>query len=324
MDRLLTSRAAFALGASCVLCATFVTVASDAAVRQGVNPDLTFPKIDGTLNVGVKKVDITDTTTAAGTTSDATLIFSPSVGSGQLLTWVSDTLSGRGSAKTLPVVELDFGFKELSVETFNNVSIAEIDFPELDVRVNTTAFWTVKLTNAVTSKVAGSHAVQPSPASTPTNLTKTDNFTVHVDGIDLKWATKVTPIVVRTPMTPPAPTKEAEPSMRPRVLGAAAVERPLGKIRPLTSSANVSNFVVTVGAAGPAAVSYQQIQQWVSSGGAPKAGSIDYLLPNLTQVLCTASFTSLSATRVTASNNALHTAEVELKASGLRLSCPGI
>jgi hypothetical protein len=324
MVRLVTGRVSFALGASCVLCATLVTVASDAAVTRPVaNPDLIVPRIDGTLNVGVKTVDITDTTTATGTTSDASLTFSPSAGTTQLLTWVTDTLSGRGSAKTLAVVELDFAFKEQSVETFNNVSIAEIDFPALDARVNTTAFWTVKLTNAVTSKAAGSHLPQPSPAKTPAKLTKTNNFKVQVDGLDFKWATKVTPLVVRASLNPAAPPKVVEPGLRPRVLAAAPVEPGLAKLNPPTSSVSLSNFVITVNTTGPGAASYQQIQQWVSSGGAPKVGSIDYLLPNLTQALCTASFTGLSATKVTA-NNSTSSADIELKVSGVRIACPGI
>lgn len=321
MNRVLMNKVVF--GASCVLGATLVSVASDAAVPRAGNPDQ-IPKIDGTLNVGVTKVDITDTTTAAGTTSDATLTFAPNVGTTQLLSWVGETLAGRGSVKTVPVLELDFNHTDVSVETFNNVSIAEVGFPALDATSSTPAYWTVKLTNAVTSKVAGSHTSQSAPPTT-TLKTQSNNYKVDIAGLDMKWTMKVAPIVVRTAMIP-APTKLAEAPLsplRPRVASEVAPTAPvLGKSTAPTSTATISNFVLTFNT-GAGAAAYVQIQQWVSSGGASKAGTIQYLAPNLTTVLCVASFASLSATKITA-NSAIHRADVELTASGLRLSCPGI
>lgn len=323
MNRVLTSKVVF--GASCVLGATLVTVASDAAVPRAGNPDQ-IPRIDGTLNVGVTKVDITDTTTTGGTTSDATLTFAPNVGTTQLLSWVGETLAGRGSVKTVPVLELDFNHTDVSVETFNNVSIAEVGFPALDATSSTPAYWTVKLTNAVTSKVAGSHTSQSAPPTT-TLKTQSNNYKVDIAGLDMKWTMKVAPIVVRTAMIPaPAPAKLAEAPLsplRPRVASEVAPTAPvLGKSTAPTSTATISDFVLTFNT-GAGAAAYVQIQQWVSSGGASKAGTIQYLAPNLTTVLCVASFASLSATKITA-NSTTHRADVELKASGLRLSCPGI
>ena len=122
------------------------------------------------------------------------------------------------------------------------------------------------------------------------------------------------------------PGSQPTPTLVNVMSGIASGLPTLGKsIAPTTSTATVSTFVLTTHTTASAAAPSLQLQQWVSSGGASKAGSIQYLAPDLTTVLCVATLTSLSATKFTTNNSGqIHTADVELKAGAVRLSCPGI
>jgi len=66
----------------------------------------TCVKLDGAPAPGVTAT-VVDTQTAAGTTTAATLMVSPSIAGPATLSWLTGTLDGRGSKKSVELLRLD-------------------------------------------------------------------------------------------------------------------------------------------------------------------------------------------------------------------------
>ncbi len=307
------------LGASCVL-ASLATLGATARAAvttslHGFSQDTCGVKIDGVMNMGIHAVPVTDHISSSGTTSDASIVFTPSTNSPQLLAWVNEALGGHNSVRNIQVPTLDSAYKDTTIETINKVSIVEVDFPVLSASTsNAFAYLTVKLTpNAASSSVAGSHTVQGAPTSIADKALLANWFKLEIDGLDLRFAKSVNAFAVTTPMNvPTAEARRAETA--PNMIVTKA----------LTSSVSAQNVVFSV-AMNPA--QYQPIAAWVSSGGAAKAGSIQYLSPvgttTTVNTICVLSFASMTPVRINA-NNATQIADVEVRVSGLKLTCPGI
>lgn len=272
-----------------------VTDAATSTRNYGTN-QITVVSVDGTP-VRVRTVDVVDTATASGTTSQATIQFQ--AGRDTLSRWMAATVSNGGSRKDIAIESLDYSGNVQAIENLKNVSIQEIDFPALDAIGKSAAIWGVKTTAGSSTRAAGSGTVS---SSTAKSLYE-NGFRLQIDGFDPSAVIKIDPIVARSTLL------RTDPRL---AIGTVRTgETTTGG----TSSTAFSNLVVYVATSKAA-----PYQQWLSSGHAPRNGVLTFLEPDMKTAYCTAKLSGLVVTKITTDSTTTRS-RIEMTLPAMSLSC---
>jgi len=305
-----THRPRMFLGGLVVATAAAVALSADSAaalterVYTGGPPAC---RIDGGAAELLARATVIDTTTASGTTSEATLQVPPQT-SRALLAWFGQIFAGTATApKRVELLQTNHALAITEVETFPRASIAWIQFPELDASSMSFLEWTVKLAPTATTRTAGAGSVTP-----PAALTKklvAGHFRFSLQGIDTSRVTKIQSIVVTprraAPTTPtiirtPTPFRTTDPA--------------------LATPPAISNLVFWMDTARA-----QAVTQWLTSGAEPRSGSIAHLRADLVTTQCTTTLSKIVVKTVTTETvtgpGGSQQSRVEATVGDIRLTC---
>lgn len=285
-----------ATGGLLLLAASSAARVTDAASTRNYGTNqITVLSVDG-APVRVRTVDVVDTATASGTTSQATIQFQ--AGRDTLSRWMAATVSNGGSRKDIAIESLDYNGNVQAIENVKNVSIQEIDFPALDAAGKSIAIWGVKTTAGPSMRVAGSGTVS---LSTAKSLYES-GFRLQIDGFDPSAVVKIDPIVARSTLL------RTEPRLAIGTLRA-------GETTGGTSSTAFSNLVIYVPTSKAA-----PYQQWLSSGHAPRNGVLTFLEPDMKTAYCTAKISGLVVTKISTDSTTTRS-RIEMTLPAMNLSC---
>lgn len=268
-------------------------------------------RIDGGAAELLARATVIDTTTASGTTSEATLQVPPQT-SRALLAWFGQVFAGTATApRRLELLQTNHALAIIEVERFPGASIAWIQFPEVDASSASFLEWTVKLAPTTTTRAAGAGSV-PAPA-TPTKKLASGHFRFSLEGIDTSRTTKIQSIVV-TPA-------RAAPTMPTIVRAPTPTPTPLRSTDPAPATPpRISNLVFWMDTARA-----QAVTQWLTSGAEPRSGSIAYLRADLVTTQCTTTLSKIVVKSVTTETvtgpAASQSSRVEATIGGIRLAC---
>ena len=115
-------------------------------------------------------------------------------------TWLSDTLTGKDPQRDGALRVLDFDRKEREAVTFTNALVTEVGFPALDAASRETFHVTVRIAAEHVERGRGSGAAFAAPVGRKQALVS--NFSVSLDGLDLKRVSRVGPLTVRPSEVP--------------------------------------------------------------------------------------------------------------------------
>jgi|SwirhirootsSR2_FD_contig_111_466692_length_3627_multi_6_in_0_out_0_3 phage tail-like protein len=203
--------------------------------------------------------------------------------------WIKDSFDHKYTRKNGAIIAADYNYKEHSRLTFTNALVTEIGFPALDAASKDAAKMTIKLSPEITRQtqtsggpsIAGKFAIDQKvqkkwlPA----------NFRLRVDGLDLACArvNKIEAIVVKQKV----------------------IEHAVGEFRDYEKEPahlEVPNLVITFPESHADEV-YKWHENFVIKGvngdDQEKSGQLEYLTPDLKEVLFTLQFQHLGIFKLT-------------------------
>ena len=218
-----------------------------------------------------------------------------------LLDAVKAALDGTATRRNGTIVEYDYNYKELSRLNFSNALITEIGFPALDASSKDAAYLTIRFTPETTAFLPGNGSLNGTPADQKSaKKWLCSNFRLTIDGLDCTRVNKVECLTVRQEV----------------------VDDSVGELRVTTlkpSTLDIPNLVVTL--AQSAAQSFYDwhrsfVIEGKNSSDQEKSGAIEFLSPNLTEVLFKLEFSNLGIFRLTvdrtAGNDTIQRAKAEM------------
>jgi hypothetical protein len=191
--------------------------------------------------------------------------------------WLQSSLGCQSVRKDGAIVGTDFKGAERSRRTFTQVLITEIVLPALDAADKDAAQMTVTIAPEVTRRVKGSgQAVLACPGAKVQKKWLSSNFRLTIDGLDCTKVNKVEALTIKQKV----------------------VENPVGEDRDPGEQRRVEfpNLVVTL-AESAAESFFDWHEDFVIKGNSSseeeKNGKLEYLAPNLSDVLFTIEFHNL-------------------------------
>jgi phage tail-like protein len=216
--------------------------------------------------------------------------------------WIQDSFNHQYSRRNGAIIGADYNFKEYSRLTFTNGLISEIGLPALDASSKDAAKMSLKMTPEYTrttttqgggASIAGKYAINAGVQKKWTPA----NFRLRIDGLE-DPCTRVTKIEAIT-------------------LKQKNVDNAVGEMRDFEREPaylEVPNLVITT-AESHALPIYQWHEDFVIKGNngdaAEKGGTLEFLTPNLQEVLFTLTFAHLGVFKITPD-------KVESGAEGIR------
>lgn len=200
--------------------------------------------------------------------------------------WLVDTTSPKGAArKNGAVISADYNYKEMSRMTFTNALITEIGMPALDATSKDAAKMTIKITPEITRRAAAS-GTSAGAAAMPKIQKKwlPANFRLKIDGLEeaCKAVARIEAITIKQKVASNATGELRDYQKEP-----AHLEFP--------------NLVVTIDESH-AQKFYDWHEDFVIKGNnsdnAEKGGTLEYLTPDLKEVLFTLTFANLGIFRM--------------------------
>jgi hypothetical protein len=307
-NRMLPLRTALPVG----LCLVALGVTASLSAR-GADARSDTKRFFVTVGSGVPvatSATVTDTTARDGTVSaNGTLTVTPLEVDRYLAEWMKLTTTRGAQPQAIILSTTSWDMKVLDEENMLSATLTEIDLP--GVALDHQSKDPLKLTVHMTSPTV--RHVTPTPNETIRASFATDQkdammgeFRVSIDGIDCSKVTALGPISVT-----------ASGIGGPRALPAPVVARLGQPAAPAPSPVSVSNFVLTVPAAA-----IPQFQQWLSSGRAPKNGSLAWFTSNLdVEQLLVVNLTNLVVTSVTTSGAS---GQVTMSVGGISVTFPRV
>ncbi|HWI53171.1 MAG TPA: phage tail protein [Symbiobacteriaceae bacterium] len=198
--------------------------------------------------------------------------------------WIAGTLAGNYARKNGAIIAADFDGKEVSRLEFAYALITEIGFPALDAASKDAAKLTVKFAPEYTRHVKGSGKTIKAPVSTKQKQWLPANFRLRIAGLEeaTSRVNKIEAITIKQKVVENAVGEE-----RDYELEAASVEIP--------------NLVITFPESHADAV-YNWMDDFVIRGNnseeQEKSGSLEFLSPDLKEVLFRLEFNGLGLFRV--------------------------
>lgn len=202
--------------------------------------------------------------------------------------WMKDSFDHKYSRKNGAIIAADYGYKELSRLTFTNALITEVGFPALDAASKDAAKMTIKFSPEYTRQTLskGGGGTIANKYANKQDVQKKwlpSNFRLKIDGLDCTKVNKVEAITVKQKV----------------------VENPVGELRDYQKEPahlEIPNLVVTF----PESHSdefYKWHEDFVIKGNngddKEKGGSLEFLTPNLSEVLFTVTFEHLGIFKCT-------------------------
>ncbi len=193
--------------------------------------------------------------------------------------WLQVTVDQKYQRKNGAIVTADSNLKEVSRLNFYNALITEIGFPALDAGSKDAAKMTVKITPEYTDRAAsgGASSVKSGLGQSAQKKWLPSNFRLTIDGLDCTRVNKIGAITLRQHMVDNAVGELRDSQKEPAYL-------------------EVPNLVVTL-AESHAQEFYDWHQDFVIKGNngddKERNGALEYLTPNLKDVLFTLTFKHL-------------------------------
>jgi len=192
--------------------------------------------------------------------------------------WVAATLTQRFTRKDGTVVSVDSASKEVARLSFFNAIVREITFPALDAASKEAAQLTVRVSPEFARRSKGSGAKVTAPSAGKRQKTwLPSNFRLKIDSVDCKNVSKIQAITVE---------QKAEQSQ-------------VGEMRDAEKDpahAEIGDLVVTVAESHSADfVGWHDdfVIKGNNGAGAEKTGTLEFLAPDLKEVLFTLEFKGL-------------------------------
>jgi phage tail-like protein len=199
--------------------------------------------------------------------------------------WLVDTFDQKHTRKNGAVVSADYNYNETSRLTFFNALIKEIAFPTLDAASKDPAKLTVTFSPELTRRQKASGSVKGN-GYTGTQIQKKwlpSNFRLKIDGLDCTRVSRIEALVVKQ----------------------AIVENAVGEFRDFEKEPahlDIPDLVVTI-AESQAADFINWHEDFVINGhntdDREKNGTLEFLTPNLQEVLFTIGFQHLGIYKLT-------------------------
>lgn len=201
--------------------------------------------------------------------------------------WLQNFFGCEPTRKDGAILALDFKSTERSRRTFTQALLTEIGFPTADAAAKDSAFMTVKWSPEVTRRVKGSgQAVMSCGAGKLQKKWLPANFRLTIDGLDCTKVSKVDAITIKRKVS------------ESQIGDQRDIGREPGKLE-------FPNLVVTL-AESSAQSFFDWFEEFVIKGNngseGEKDGKLEYLAPNLADVLFTINFQSLGIFRLAQEN----------------------
>jgi T4-like virus tail tube protein gp19 len=198
--------------------------------------------------------------------------------------WIADTLAGKAPRKSGAIVAFDYTGTEERRLAFSGAMITEVGFPALDAAAKDAAHIAVKVTPELTQRQSGSGTktgVSMAKGDRPKQWLRS-NFRLTIDGLDCTRVNRIESLVVRQ----------------------AVMESAVGELRDYEkqpSAVDVGDLVLTLAeshAQGWYAWHHDFVVRGDSGAQFEKAGKLQFLAPNLQDVLFELSFRGLGIHRL--------------------------
>jgi phage tail-like protein len=198
--------------------------------------------------------------------------------------WLQETMAGQSSRKNGAIIAADYNYRETERLTFTNALITEISFPALDAASKDPAYITIKISPETTRRAKPTG--QPLPLlGAKHKQWLPANFRLRIDGLE-QSTSRVNKIEALT--------------VKQKVVTDAIGESRDYEIEP--TSLEIPNLVVTF-SEHEADAWYDWAESFIIAGenGADKEknGSLEFLAPNLKDVLFSLSFQHLGIFKLT-------------------------
>jgi phage tail-like protein len=201
--------------------------------------------------------------------------------------WVKDSFDHKYSRKNGAVIAADYDYKEHSRLSFFNALISEIGFPALDAGSKDPCKMSIKLKPEYTRQATGaSGSIAGGKYKNDQVVQKKwlpSNFRLKIDGLDCTRVNKIEALTVKQ----------------------KTVENAVGELRDYECEPaylEIPNLVVTL-AESHAAEFYKWHDDFVIKGNngdaAEKGGTLEFLAPNMSDVLFTVTFEHLGIFKLT-------------------------
>jgi T4-like virus tail tube protein gp19 len=204
---------------------------------------------------------------------DLMVMFGVGMGA-DLYEWLGDFFQCEPSRRSGAIVAADFDFKERSRRSFSEAVISEITFPALDGSSKDAAYLTVTLTPETIRPEKGSGKKVTGCEAKKQKLWKASNFRLTIDGLDGKAVSRVDAL-----------------TFTQKVVDVGGDVR-----RPEPAGIEVPNLVITL-AESSAQSFFDWFEDFVIDGNnsqeEEKGGMLEYLTPDLKDVLFTLTFKNL-------------------------------
>jgi len=204
--------------------------------------------------------------------------------------WIKDSFDHKHSRKNGAVIAANYDFKEVTRLTFTNALVTEIGYPALDAASKDAAKMTIKIAPEYTrwtQQAGGGQSISGKYANDAKVQKKwlPANFRLKIDGLEIPCSkvNKIEAIVVKQKVT----------------------ENPVGELRDYQKEpahVEIPNLVITF----PDSHSkefYDWHEDFVIKGNngqdKEKGGTLEYLTPNLQEVLFTLTFSNLGIFKCT-------------------------
>lgn len=198
--------------------------------------------------------------------------------------WMQETMAGQSSRKNGAIIAADYNYRETERLTFTNALITEISFPTLDASSKDPAYITIKISPETTRRKQPS-GKQLQPVGSKQKQWLPANFRLRIDGLE-QATSRVNKIEALT--------------VKQKVVADAVGESRDYEIEPTTLE--IPNLVVTV-AGQEADAWYDWADSFIIAGenGADKEknGTLEFLAPNLKDVLFSLNFQHLGIFKLT-------------------------
>lgn len=228
--------------------------------------------------------------------------------------WMQETMAGQSSRKNGAIIAADYDYRETERLTFTNALITEIGFPALDAASKEPAYITIKISPETTrrTKPAGTPAKLPSVGGKQKQWLPS-NFRLRIDGLE-KATSRVNKIEALT--------------VKQKVATESVGETRDYAIEPATLE--IPNLVVTF-SEHEADAWYDWANSFIIQGenGADKekSGTLEFLAPNLKEVLFSLSLRGLgifklAPEKMEAGNEQIRRVKAEMYVEEMAMSLP--
>lgn len=226
--------------------------------------------------------------------------------------WIADTMEGKPGRKNGSIVTASYDMKEMSRLNFTHAIITEIGMPALDASSKNAAYITVKFKPEITRLAKGTGERVKAPVTTARQKQWLPaNFRLRIDGLEpsMTRVNKIEAITIKQKFTEDAVGEWRDYEREP-------------------ASLEIPNLVITL-AESHADAMYDYFEDFVIRGNnaedKEKGGTLEYLSPDLKEVLFKLEFRNLGIFKLTpdkveAGSEQLRRVKAEMYCEDIRFS----